>query len=169
MKIMITGHRPKKIGGYQPNPIQDWIRQKISDILVKAKQKHSDLEVISGMAIGVDQWFVEEAIKLNIPVHAYIPFAGQESKWPKSSRDHYNDLLHQCKSKRIVSRGSYSPEKMQQRNIAMVNDADYCIAVWNGNKGGTSNCVDYVKLKKDRFYWINPKTRNCSWFKRKEK
>jgi hypothetical protein len=53
MKIMITGHRPNKLGGYNNSPIQEriraWIRTQLTDRL------SNEPVLISGMALGVDQ------------------------------------------------------------------------------------------------------------------
>jgi uncharacterized phage-like protein YoqJ len=41
---------------------------------------------------------------------------------------------------------------MQIRNEWMVDRCDKLIAVWDGSKGGTGNCVDYAKsVNKDIF------------------
>ena len=65
MKLMVTGHRPKDLGGYSDNPTQEWIRQELRRVLLKAKKKYGDnLEIISGMALGVDTWWAEEVLDL---------------------------------------------------------------------------------------------------------
>lgn len=38
----------------------------------------------------------------------------------------------------------------------MVNNSDIVIAVWNGSKGGTGNCVNYAKMQKKEIIVINP-------------
>jgi len=53
---------------------------------------------------------------------------------------------------------AYTPAKMQKRNEAMVNDCNILIAVWNGTKGGTYNCIEYAKHVGKVIYTINPKT-----------
>jgi len=75
MKLMVTGHRPKDLGGYSNNPTQEWIRQELRRILLKAQVRYgTDLEIISGMALGVDTWWAEEALALGVPLLAYVPF-----------------------------------------------------------------------------------------------
>lgn len=162
-KVMVTGHRPNKLGGYSPNPTQTWVRSALNSILQKMVGK---VEVISGMALGVDQWFALEALKLGIPVHAYIPCDGQEKMWPQSSQDIFHEILSQCSTQRVISKGAYAGWKMQVRNIAMVDDADLCIAVWDGTTGGTGNCVKYIREKKPSYIRIDPKEQRISKGKR---
>ena len=98
MKLMVTGHRPKDLGGYSNNPTQEWIRQELRRILLKAQVRYgTDLEIISGMALGVDTWWAEEALALGVPLLAYVPFKDQDRIWPQSSKDHYRSLLQRCR------------------------------------------------------------------------
>lgn len=155
--IMITGHRPSKLGGYQANPTQTWVKNKLRQTLGEAKAKWPDVEIISGMALGVDQWWCEAALELGLPYHAYIPFEGQESRWPQSSRNHWQYLVNNAASQTIVCPGGYAPWKMQRRNEAMVDTATHHVAVWNGDtRGGTYNCVRYITSKDLPLYVINP-------------
>ena len=105
--------------------------------------------VISGMALGWDQALAQAALNLDIPYYAYIPFNGQESKWPVNSQDVYRFLLNKADHIVECSEPGYAVWKMQHRNECMVKDADVVLALWNGSSGGTANCVDYAeKVKK---------------------
>ena len=50
----------------------------------------------------------------------------------------------------------YKPYLMQKRNEYMVDHADEVIAVWNGNSGGTKNCVEYAIKQQKLIHRINP-------------
>jgi len=148
---MLTGHRPDKLGGYGPSACQTAVRAALCKLLSAWKahaQAHgASLHVISGMALGADQWWAEEAITLGIPVHAYAPFDGQDARWPRASQTHYRMLLTRCASVRVVTSGAYAAWKMQRRNEAMVDDAQWHVAVWDGSNGGTANCVAYMRAR----------------------
>jgi uncharacterized phage-like protein YoqJ len=45
----------------------------------------------------------------------------------------------------VVSPGGYSPEKMQVRNMFMVDNANGILAMWDGTPGGTRNCLEYAR------------------------
>lgn len=51
----------------------------------------------------------------------------------------------------------YYPAKMQKRNEYMVDNSDIVIAVWDGTKGGTYNCVKYAQKLEKKIIQINPK------------
>lgn len=154
MIVAFTGHRPEKIGGYKlPNPTYIKICQQIESTLKELKPE----KVISGMALGVDQWAAYISYKLKIPFIAAVPFINQESKWPTSSQETYNKLIKLASETIIVSDGEYSAKKMQIRNEWMVDRCDQLIAIWDGSAGGTGNCVNYAKSKNKVIIYINPR------------
>jgi len=156
-KVMITGHRPHKLGGYGENPTRSKIEKRLKKLLKKLKKNHTKkLVVISGMALGVDQWWASIALDLEIDVDAYIPFKGQESRWPERAQKHYRDLLKRCRKVKVSCTGGYAGWKMQRRNEDMVAAADACVAVWDGSKSGTGNCVAHIHTKGKPLKIINP-------------
>lgn len=153
MIVSFTGHRPDKLGGYKlPNPTYIKVCRDIDWLLKELNPE----KIITGMALGVDQWAANIAHKLGIPFVAAIPFEGQESAWPESSQKTYRLLRKLAAEEVIVSPGEYAASKMQVRNIWMVDNSDSLIAVWNGTKGGTGNCVEYAKSVDRKIYQIDP-------------
>jgi len=152
--VSATGHRPDKIGGYNfEAPQRVWVREQLKCGLIALKPQYC----ISGMALGVDQDFAFTCIELDIPFIAAIPFDGQELNWPSYSQDFYRELLSYSYCRYIVTRGGYSPHKMHLRNKWMVDNCDILIAVWDGSKGGTGNCVQYAEEVKRPINRINPR------------
>jgi uncharacterized phage-like protein YoqJ len=151
--VAFTGHRPHKLGGYKDvNPIRDAIKARIKEKLIELKPD----AVISGMALGVDQWAVEVCLELGIPFIAAVPFEGQEKMWPHKSKLYYHELLKQANEIEIISEGGYAPWKMQIRNEWMIDKCDVLIAVYDGTEGGTHNAFTYAeKINKD-VYRIDP-------------
>ena len=139
MIIAGTGHRPNKLGGYSKQA-----SRRIYDV---AKHYLDTMEpdgVISGLALGWDMELAEAALDLCIPLTCAIPFAGQESRWPKESQDRWNKIVKHATYTHIVSEGGYAPWKMQTRNIWMVDNCDLVLALWDGSDGGTGNCIKYA-------------------------
>jgi uncharacterized phage-like protein YoqJ len=134
-----TGHRPDKLGGYDPQTTKKVLH--FAEAVLKA---HTPSVVISGMAQGWDMALAQAAINLSIPFRAYIPFIGQEQVWPSATRLYYKALLEKAELVKICSTGGYSKASMQQRNQQMVDDCDVVAALWNGSDGGTANCLSYA-------------------------
>lgn len=157
MKVAFTGHRPQKLGGFDVETNQfSYIIGRIHQEVQKLEKEDSNIVIISGMALGIDQWAARYAAVRGIPFLAYVPFNGQEGRWPSDSRKEYFELLRNAKEVKIITQGAYAAWKMQRRNEAMVNDCDVLIAVWDGSTGGTGNCVDYAKSVGKRIVYIHP-------------
>jgi uncharacterized phage-like protein YoqJ len=143
MKLAVTGHRPNKLGGYRvPNPVSDAVGQ----LLLQYFERERPEEVITGMALGFDQWVAWVCVEMNIPFAAYIPCDSFTSRWSQMQVQEYQDLLPRARRVVFVSPGEgYSPALMQVRSVRMVNDADKVLALWNGTAGGTANCIRYAR------------------------
>lgn len=135
-----TGHRPDKLGGYSEEA-----EAHVYGVTCRFLMTYQPDEVVSGMALGWDQQLARAATVLGIPLIAAVPFKGQESQWPASSQERYNQLLAYAKEVVIVCPGSYDPHKMQVRNMWMMNRCTSVLALWNGSPGGTANCIKYAK------------------------
>lgn len=142
MIICGTGHRPNKIGGYSYEAYK-----KLLLVCEKFLSEIKPEKVISGMALGWDQALAEKSIKMGIPVISAIPCKGQELVWPEESQAKYNKILKYAEKVIYVSKEKYSPYLMQKRNEWMVDNSDLVLAIWDGSKGGTYNCIKYAELK----------------------
>lgn len=142
MILFGSGHRPQKLGGYSQEA-QDRIYKLAYDELRRLKPS----VVISGMALGWDTALAMAALDLNLELHAYVPFSGQERVWPQASRACYHQILNRARVVNIVCEGDYAAWKLQRRNEAMVDAGDLGLVLYDGTPGGTQNCVFYAIAK----------------------
>jgi uncharacterized phage-like protein YoqJ len=139
--VAVTGHRPDKLGGYKvPNPLYDLVLKGLYDAFLLLKPTH----VITGMALGIDQWAAELCINMDIPFTAAIPFPTQDKIWPASSKAKYQWLLTKAAQRFYTSDGDFEPIKMQRRNEYMINVCNHVVTAFNGSPGGTANCLGYA-------------------------
>lgn len=106
--------------------------------------------VLSGVALGTDQFAANIALSVHIPVIAVVPFAGQEATWGVADKNRYHHILKLCEFVHVVCEGGYNgPQdnwKFQARNEVIVDNCDLLLAVWDGvEKGGTWNCIKYAR------------------------
>lgn len=138
-RLAVTGHRPDKLGGYNtPNLVYN----EVCDLIRGYLKSNPPSYVITGMALGVDQWTAQICIELGIPFLAAIPHEGHGANWPESSRNTYEQLLSKAKWKYLISKGPFTGRKMYLRNLWMVQNADKLLAMWDGSSGGTKNCIE---------------------------
>lgn len=136
-----TGHRPDKLGGYDDN-----VFERLKKLITKYLT--SDMVVISGMALGFDQALASAALNKGCELWCYIPCREFEMRWPEQSQVRYRNLLGYATKKVYVYAQSYpGPWCLQKRNERMVDDCHAMLALWNGSKGGTFNCLEYAKTK----------------------
>lgn len=156
-KVMATGHRPNKLGGYDPsNPLRKRLRAKTREHLLSLEPELA----ITGVALGFDQDFAQVCIALKIPFLAAVPFLGQEHNWPTSSQKAYHELLAKADKVIYVSPPGYDPRKLLARNIWMVEeigDDGSVIAAFDGSRGGTFHTVNYALSRKRSVITIDPK------------
>lgn len=149
--VVATGHRPDKCGGFT-TPARLLLKQIAIDWLAALNPRGA----VSGMALGWDTAIVEACLHLGLPYVACIPFPGQESQWPSSSRRIYHEYLRKAANVIVCSSGPYSRYKMQIRNERMIDMAleygpgsnnSILLAMWNGTSGGTENCLLYARTR----------------------
>ena len=157
-----TGHRPNKLGGYDwNNPVMIRLKDRLFSVIATLILRHGVQRFISGGALGTDQaafWCVQ-AVKEKYP-HIQnivaVPFKSQASQWPLESRQRYQQMLEKADQVIYVDElpnyvdysvptGRYSKYKMQNRNRFMVDQSKFIVAVFDGSKGGTYNCLQYAK------------------------
>ena len=158
MKICVTGYRPDKLYGYKlSDPKYVKLKERFKELLIQ----NNCTEAITGMALGADMVFAIAVLELkkqgcNIKLHCAIPCRNHSCKWTKTYQDLYNYILNKADIIKLVTDEDYKPWLMQKRNEYMVDLADKVIAVWDGSKGGTYNCVKYAEKKGKEIIGILP-------------
>lgn len=176
MYVAITGHRPQHLpcGFHDNHPVRQYIEWAIGEHLKQCEKRSCEKgsgtppTLITGMALGVDQWAAEVCIRLGYPFVAFIPCTGQESRWSPPQQRRYTHLLNQAADVHYVHAGPYYDGCMTKRNEAMVmqlapcdllwpNPNDHVLAIWTGKQtGGTAHCVRYARSKNRHVVVIDP-------------
>lgn len=147
MIVCGTGHRPRFCPcKYKEN--HPWLLELREKISLQLSTENNIKAIISGMAIGWDTWLAQEALKLKIPVWAYVPFKSQGSQWPTSSKKEYERILSLSEKVLYISE-EYSNEAFLKRDRAMVDNSDHVYSLLNpeSTSGGTFYTVQYAKGK----------------------
>jgi len=171
--IGVTGHRPQS---FRTDDDSIWSLGRVEVMLdflrTWAGLQGRGVVLMTGMAIGTDQWVASLALRRAFAVHAVLPFVGQESKWRMGERETYRAIL--SAAWRVTTLQSQEPRSKQQavswlyaRNTWM---ADYVgspgrlscgIAIWNGEPSGTAHAVTRFRERSVPLLTINPGTHLC--------
>ena len=158
MRICVTGHRPNKLWGYDISN-REWtaLKDEFKRLLIARKCA----EAITGMALGVDTVFALAVLELkdtgyDIKLHCALPCQNQERFWAPEAKKQYHEILEKADKVTMVTDAPYSAYLMQKRNQFMVDNSDTVLAVWDGSKSGTGNCVEYAKKKNVPVFVLEP-------------
>lgn len=144
-----TGHRPEKLP-WGTNEADDRCR------ILKSKLREAihlayDMGLrhfICGMARGCDLYFAEEVLALQargaeITLEAAIPYPAQAAHWSEPDRSRWQAVVDACDLETVVQ-SHYSRSCMLRRDKYMVDHSALLIAVFSGERGGTSYTIDYA-------------------------
>ena len=142
-RVCFTGHRPEKL-----SEAESVVRTKLEDA-IRSSVEDGYFVFISGMARGVDIWAAEIVLKERehnpaIKLICASPYKGFEGSWSSDWQKRYNDIMNAADLVRFICPG-YSRACFQIRNEWMVDHSARVIAVYNGEKGGTRNTIEYAK------------------------
>lgn len=144
---MVTAHRKL------PKDAADWLRPAIRERLTKLRDVFGTETTTSGMALGGDMLFAEEALDLNFPLTAAVPFPSQAldqygPKWSQVQQRRWAALLERAAHvERVSATDPISYEQRNQmlhvRNDWMLQRNQVVLAIWApANKsGGTYSCI----------------------------
>ena len=141
-RVCFTGHRPEKQTRHEKSIKKDLekeIRQAAAD----------GLNVfITGMARGVDIWAAQIVLMLrdegyDVKLMCVCPYEGFELRWSQEWQKAYREIMAAADFVKYVCEG-YNRTCFQARNEWMVNHSARVIAVFNGEKSGTKNTIDYA-------------------------
>ena len=145
-RIVVVGHRPPGLGGYDDNLMADGVRRRLAEILGAKAQMHEDLVVLTGLGLGAEQLAAEAARDTGVPFVAVLPYPDPDSVWPAASMARFRDLVDSASG--VVVLQNKAPTSKQQaggalarRDAWLARHADEAIAVWDGTDAAVGKQV----------------------------
>lgn len=156
-----TGHRPSRFSfGYNEDDQRCVaLKEQLTEIIDQLVNV-GVCRFYSGMALGVDQWAAQAVLDIrakypHVRLIAVLPCKSQSNNWTGHQQAFYQSLLSKCDEIQIISK-HYTSQCMFQRNRCLVDQAEYLIAVYNGQQGGgTAYTVDYARKKRRKVILVN--------------
>ena len=144
-RCCFTGHRPDKME-LGEKEIKQLLEKAIDDAIADGY-----VTFITGMAMGTDIWAAEivlERKKRNKELHLIcaLPHPNFESRRSMTEKMRFNKIIKNADIVKEIN-NHYFTGCYQVRNEWMVDRSNLVIAVFNGQKSGTKNTVDYAKRK----------------------
>ena len=153
-RCCFTGHRPEKLKGGEFE-VKIALAQAIEAALAAGKRTF-----ISGMARGVEVWAAELVLayrQADASIHLIcaLPHPDFEKRWSRHWQQRYRAILEQADLIKEIT-PSFSMSSYQTRNEWMVNRSSLVIAVFNGERGGTKNTINYAKAQGVEIVLVEP-------------
>ncbi len=151
-----TGYRPKKFPFSLENQNTEYIsfENKLFEQILSLAEGGCRT-FYCGMAMGFDLIAAENVIAVKnafaepLRVVCVLPFKGQNSAFSNFWKRKFDFVLENS-DEQIYLAENYFKGCYQQRNIYMVDNSDYVITWYDGQKGGTENTLRYA-AKKGRY------------------
>jgi len=142
-RCCFTGHRPDKME-FGEKEIKPLLEKAIDEAISKGF-----VTFITGMAMGTDIWAAEIVLdrrKKNNDLHLIcaLPHPGFESRRSFVEKMRFSKIIKNADLVKEIN-NHYFTGCYQVRNEWMVDRSNLVIAVFNGQKSGTKNTVDYAK------------------------
>ena len=158
-KCCFSGYRPSKFP----------FKLKYGDVDFEIFQKRL-FNTIKSLIDGFDIIAAEAVLYYrgkvpNIKLICAVPFENQEVTYSDDWKNRYDFVLQCCNEVVILSK-NYHKGCYQNRNKFMVDNSDYIVTWYDGQKGGTRNTLSYAEKKKK--YIINLNTSYLSEFNNKQ-
>lgn len=175
LHLALTGHRPKKLAGYNLTvPFYKHLQEDLEIFIGIQLESFDKVICHSGLALGADTVWSKAIIAMkekhpnNVQFYAEVPMLSQPSVWfNKEDVSFWHRQMELADKQNIYGSLDGLTEKerrymaiklLDERNKGMIDQSDMLLAVWDGSKGGTYNAVKYAKEKGLEIFTIKPET-----------
>lgn len=168
--IALTGHRPKKLGGYNIyTPSYQQLQRDLEQYIHFQLRTHETIVGHSGLALGADTIWSKAILAVRdqcpdrVQFHAEVPFKTQYGRWfKKDDIDFWHQQMRSADDYTLYSdadelTGREVANALDDRNNGMIDHADVLLALWDGSNSGTGNAVAYAKSIGRPIQMVDPK------------
>lgn len=142
-RCCFTGHRPEKL------TVSEQRLTQLLEAEIRSAIDGGFTTYITGMAKGVDLIAAEIVLRLRarderLRLICALPYPGFGLRWGGGWTERFQSVLARADAQRTICPG-FSYAAYQARNEWMVRHAGLVIAVFNGERGGTKNTLDFAR------------------------
>jgi ribonuclease HI/uncharacterized phage-like protein YoqJ len=134
--VVVLGHTPDRLGGWDPNPTAESVREQLRATFAGLAPIHPDLKVLTGLRPGAELLAAEAAIAADVDWAAVLGFPDQERNLSASAKARFADLV--SRAPEVVRLERKSPtdrdafvKALRRRDVWLAAVADAAILVWD--------------------------------------
>lgn len=157
--LVVLGHRPTELGGYDDNPVTDAVRGRLAEVVAAKAQMYADLVVVSGLRLGAEMMGAEVAVELDVPLVAVLPYPDPDSVWPDASRARFRALVDSARDvvllqKRVPDSKQQAGGALARRDAWLVRNIDEALLVWDGKDAGLGRLFRSLEDRLGDDVWV---------------
>ena len=157
--LLVGGHQPPQIGGYEPNPQADDIRRRLTEIIAAKAELHDDLVVVSGLRLGAEQLGAEAALDAGVPLVAVLPYPSADARWPSGARRRFAELQDAAREVRVLQKTEPATQRdagaaMSRRDGWLARAVAEAVMVWDGQDRRLGAVVRALERELGDDVWI---------------
>ena len=135
-RLVVTGHKPPELGGYEDNPVSDRVKAKLAALLAAEQQLHPDAVVLTGLSLGAEQLAAEAADAAGVPYVAVLPYPDADAQWPQASRQRFAGMLAKSRDQIVLQKTKPASKQqagaaLRRRDAWLARNGDEAIVVWD--------------------------------------
>lgn len=135
--IVVLGHRPPELGGYEENALASAVRARLVEIIKAKLELEPELRVVSGLRLGAEMLGAEAAVLAGVPFVAVLPYPDPESVWPATSQRRFRELIAKADDmvllqKKVPASKQQAGAALARRDAWLARNAAEAILVWDG-------------------------------------
>lgn len=134
--VLVTGHRPGELGGYDPNPVAASVAARLQETLDAMLEVDGELTVVSGLRLGAEQLGAEAAVALGLPLVVVLPYPEADRPWPAAARTRFAELVASADvvvtlETKVPATKQLAGAALARRDAWLAKQVDSAVVVWD--------------------------------------
>lgn len=145
MRVGITGHQAV------PDAAREYVLGGLRTLLQFLAEQHGRIVGFSSLAVGADQIFAREVLRVGGDLVAVIPSSDYHKTFSSEALVDYEELLDAASRCITLDFPAPSEDAFLAAGMDVVDRCDLLVAVWDGqpsaSRGGTGDAVEYARQR----------------------
>jgi uncharacterized phage-like protein YoqJ len=161
--VLVAGHRPGELGGYDANPVAETVRTKLAETLSAMVEVDGPLTVVSGLRLGAEQLGAEAALDAGLPLVAVLPYPEADKPWPPQSRRRFAELVEAADVSLVLEAKAPATKQLAgaalaRRDAWLARQVDSAVVVWDQEEPQVGRLVRSLEdhLGADQVLLVHP-------------
>ncbi len=161
--VLVAGHRPGELGGYEENPVAAGVRTRLGETLAAMVEVDGPLAVVSGLRLGAELLGAEAALDRSLPLIAVLPYPAADKPWPVEARARFRELVDAAEvaitlETKVPATKQLAGAALARRDAWLARQVDAAVVVWDQDDPAVGRLVRSLEdhLGADQVLLVHP-------------